>query len=182
MKGFYKLHNTRDMNDFADWDIYWLASITSIRAIWHVLSEQDLKNSVIKKKLLAEYKQKRAGYDIFQGFVRNQRDRTIKKWTWDIIAQDFMVGGKRGDPFLATHKSLVFKYPNPTQQNVDVDKDLQGEDPIRLLGLALEFLYEDLWLMEIALDHHCSESFDSDRFKKIYYESGLVEKAPKYYR
>jgi len=182
LRAFYKLHECHDFRTFIDWDIYWLSAISSVRAIWHVLSEQDLKGSKLRRKIFAEYSKENANWEILQSFVRNQRDRTLKKWKWDVVEQEFMLGGRHTNEFIPTHTALVFGYPNPEKQEVEVDERLQGEDPLRLLGIALDFLHRDLSMIEIALIKNIDNPFSGGVSEQEYGNSSFFGSAPNYYR
>lgn len=177
-----KLDGVSDISQFPDWDVYWLSAISSVRAVWHILTEQDLIGSDLRTSIKLAYKEDQSADPIFHDFVRNQRNRTVKSWTWDIISQDFMSGGKRGQKFVPTHKSLVFEYPNPDKPMVDVDENLQGEDPIRLLYISLERIHEYLSKIELSTALGVFNGFYEDKLVKAYYKSDFFDEAPKYYR
>ena len=129
-----------------------------------------------------DYKDKNASWEILQSFARNQRDRTIKRWDWDVIEQEFMTGKRRDEEFVLDHTSIIFAYPTPDRPVVNADENLQGEDPIRLLGIALDFLHRDLSYIEIALNKNILRPFSGGVTERQYSEAPFFEDAPNYYR
>jgi hypothetical protein len=182
LRCFYELHICSDFRSFPNWDIYWLSAITSVRSIWHVLSEQDLKGDPLRHSIFMDYRDKNASWEILQSFARNQRDRTIKRWDWDVMEQEFMTGKRRDEEFAADHTSIIFSYSTPDRPVVNVDENLQGEDPIRLLGIALDFLHRDLSYIEIALNKNILRPFSGGVSERQYSEAPFFEDAPNYYR
>ena len=179
---FYFLHNLESPGDHKHREIYWVAAITSARAVYHVLVEQDLKGSELKRKINNSYKARASESLVLQSFVRDQRDRTIKRWIFDLEPMPVMVGKPRGTPFKETHKDLVFKYPNPERAEHDVDEKLQGEDAIRLLGIALDELHMNLAVVEIALAESIERPFEGTRPHSLYNLSEFLDDGPRYYR
>lgn len=182
-----KLDSFSDIGQFADWDVYWLSAISSVRAVWHILNKQDLIGTDLKLSIKSAYNESQSADPIFQEFVRNQRNRTLKDWIWDVISQDFMSGNFLSDApseekFSPTHKSLVFEYSNPEKPVVNVDENLQGEDPIRLLYISLERIYEYLSKIEISIATGTFKGFYDRDLSDAYHNSILFEQAPKYYR
>lgn len=179
---FYKLHKLDSPGEFEDWDVYWTAAITSCRTIWYVLREQDLVGSNLRKLISKDYDKWAAKSNLLQSFVREQRNRTTKKGFLDITEIDVMVGQPRGTPFHATHKDLIFTYSTPKKPALDVPENLQGEDPIRLLGLAIRELHEDLSVIEVSIIRKYDTPFSTMDRSRIYSESEFFSEYPDFYR
>ncbi len=180
---FFKLHEVKDFEDFSDWKIYWIAGITSLRSVWHVLAQQDSKHSELTKSIINDYNNGPANWEIFQSFVRNQRNRTIKQWKWDIVPIEVSARKWLGGEFLGEFTDLVFNYPKFDGDNCTVPKDLQGEDPIRLLGIAIKFLHKDLSIIELAIKSKNSQPFSENRISETEYaQSAYSKDEPHFYR
>jgi hypothetical protein len=93
-----------------------------------------------------------------------------------------MTGHRKDGRFVPDHQALVFKYPLSPEENVEVHESLQGEDPIRLLGIALQSLHEHLSMIEIALQQGRFEGFRDDELRKAYSYSTFFSEEPSYYR
>lgn len=179
---FSKLHKLDSPGDFEDWDIYWTAAITSCRTIWHVLRERDLVGCNLRKSISKDYDKRAARSNLLQKFVRDQRDRTIKRGFLDVTEIDVMVGQPRGTPFHATHKDLIFTYSTPKEPEVDAPENLQGEDPIRLLGFAIRELHEDLSVIEVSILREFRTPFSTMDTNQIYSESDFFSEYPDFNR
>ena len=93
-----------------------------------------------------------------------------------------MVGKPKGAPFVPTHKDLMFDYPNPDRPKVNVSEDLQGEDALRLFGIAICELFENLVVIEEAIIHAIYKPFSERTLADIVSGSELCKEYPNFYR
>ncbi len=181
LRAFYKLHNLDSPGDFEDWDIYWLAAITATRAVWHRLNK-DISKHPIGKDILKDYNSGPATWKVYQEFTKGQRDRTLKNWLWDIATNEVTLNRFLSSEHLGKLNTLVFRYwPDENGKN-DVPEGLQGEDPLRLLGIALRFLHRDLSVIEESLKRGIKFPFSETDYEKMYVESNFFNQYPDFYR
>lgn len=181
LRAFYKLHKLDSPGDFEDWDIFWLAAITSTRAVWHRLNK-DISKHPIGKDILKDYNSGPANWEIYQEFTKGQRDRTLKDWTWDIVTNPVSSHKFLTGEYLGKSNELVFKYLPEHDGLDDVPESLQGEDPLRLLGIALQFLHRDLSVIEVSLKREIKFPFTKANYEKLYSESEFFSQYPDFYR
>jgi len=182
LRCFYKLHKLDSPGDFEDWDIYWLAGLSATRSIWDTLKKDLQKNGTLKNSVWENYNGGPATWEVHQSFTRAQRHQTLHEWIWDIISIEVSSHRWIGGEFLGTSRKLVFRYPTPIDDAEGVDERLQGDDPIRLLGLALQFQHENLSIIEMALEQEILQPFSVRSTCKLYSESPFFDGAPKFYR
>lgn len=182
LRCFYKLHNLNSPGDFEDWDIYWLSGLTATRAIWDTLKRELEKTSALENNIWENYNKGPAKWKVHQSFTKAQRHQTLHEWVWDIIAIEVSSHKWIGGEFLGTSRDLVFRYPTAIDNAEGVDEELQGEDPIRLLGIALNFQHENLCLIESALEQKIHNPFDIKNMHQLYCDSPFFDSAPNYYR
>lgn len=181
LKSFYKLHNLDSPGAFEDWDIYWLAALTATRSVWDTV-QKDLKGSPLRQSIFEDYNNGPAKWEIHQSFTREQRHKTLHEWTWDIVPNETTGYKWLEGKFVGNFTNLVFKYPTTPDETCNVHEDLQGDDPLRLLGIALTFLHRDLSVIELAIKSEIFNPFSQGNSEKLYVESGLISQAPDYYR
>ena len=181
LKSFYKLHDVDSPGAFEDWDIYWLAALTATRSVWDTV-KKDLKGSPLEQSIFVDYNNGPAKSETHQTFTRGQRNKTLHEWVWDIVPNETTAYKWLGGKSVGSFKGLVFKYPTTPNETCDVHENLQGDDPLRLLGIALTFLHRDLSVIEVAIKNEIFKPFSKENSEKLYADSGLIGQAPDYYR
>ena len=179
---FNKLNELKSPGDFEDWDIYWLSGLSATRSIWDTLKKELDSDEHLKQSIWIDYNEGPATWEVHQSFTRAQRHQTLHEWIWDIIVIDTTSNDWLGGGFISQQRDLVFRYPTPIDSAQGVDERLQGEDPIRLLGIALQFQHENLSIIEMALLQKIGKPFTISDTEKLYSESPFFNDSPKFYR
>jgi hypothetical protein len=140
--------------DFEDWDIYWLAGVTALRSIWHCLKEQDRTRSDLLRAIFDDFNEAKWGgkSPILEEFVRSGRDKTIKRWDWDIAVQT--VSYRRliePDTALVSSKELLWQ---------------NDEDALRLYEIALVEWHRSLCIIEQANKEGIEKPFSTGGYNK----------------
>jgi hypothetical protein len=155
-----------------DWDIYWLAGISSLRAIWHCLKEEDSKISASTSKNYKDFD--RVGWgsktNLLYDFVRTERDRAIKSWSSDVrlnrVHSYVLINGVK-TPSNYRHE-LVWQ---------------DDEDALRLFELALDRWHQFLCVFEQALLEDKGNAFQTlSEMESVLSRSNYFETAPTLFR
>lgn len=151
---------------FEDWDIYWLAGLAALRAVWHCLWEQDRSQSDLLKEIIEDFNSVNWGATnpILKDFVRDGRNATLKRWDWYVSVQ--VVSHHR---FLEPGISL------------GTSKDLlwQDEDALRLYEIALVDWHRSLCVIEQANKEGIRTPFSNlDYNKNLLNRSDFIETLP----
>lgn len=153
--------------DFEGWDIYWLAGVTALRSVWHCLWEQDRKQSDLLRAIIDDFNSVEWGAKsrILQEFVRKERDKTVKRWDWDVAVT-----------------TITYRHPSKSGPNLVSGTELlwrNDEDALRLFEIALIDWHRSLCIIEQANKERIASPFSEGGYNKELLErSNFVETLP----
>ncbi len=157
LAAYQELYRHESPGEFKHWRIYWLAGITALRAIGHVLQNVDAKNSSLHKQLNRDLWNwlSRAQEPIFVEFIKGERDSLLKTYQTGVIPSRHTVAGWQ-DRGLA-YEEIVSR----NGEFVSLNWTEEGDCALRLFWIALQWWEYRLRAYEQALIENDNAAFRS---------------------
>ena len=127
-----------------NWRVYWVASITLLRTVGHVLHLEDQKRIGNKGKLLEAWWKQNQNDLIFKEFIKGERDAILKHYKLGALPL-----AVRMRPFLGSEEPGI-RGPISEERTILVWGE-DGEDSIEMLYRALVWWDKELRILEEAI-------------------------------
>ncbi len=148
------LAKLEDEKDDQQWRIHWVAVVTLLRAVGHVLTKVDGQREAVRlasDRLYRDWKSNDPAHEIFREFIEKERNNIVKEYEIGITEGPVPVVLGFVDP--ATGRSSGYKL-EPIDENIYrpmKDGFYEGEDGRTLVELAVEW-----WEKQLSEVEKCS--------------------------
>lgn len=136
-----------DETDDQQWRIHWVAVVTLLRAVGHVLTKVDGQSEPIRSasdRLYREWKSNDPAHEIFREFIEKERNSVVKEYAIGISEGPVPVVISFEDP---TTGELSGYELEPIGENIYrpmTDGTYEGEDGRTLIELAIDWWEKQL--------------------------------------
>ena len=159
LEAFRYLSSLQSPAGFQHWRIYWVGSLTLLKTVRDVLEQVDRKRSKHHAKAIHDFVKdlvtNRKNYPIYWDFVCHERDNVVHEF--ELAAASYPVTNYTMMDRGLSYQELVKKYGERKMITWGDD----GEDGLRLFGIALEWWEINLRVIEQAVRERESLPFSS---------------------